>query len=198
MENPRETMHDALNAFLADRPNKPVTPGTAEARPASPAAHAAAPASGQRGPGGKEELVAAFDRLVEHEATKPRRFRLPVPVWWRRFAQPAIITASVLAMAYFWIAKPAWLYPPVVPIAAPTNAHQAQQTLIAASILIEQFRQTHNRLPSSLAEAGADIPSVSILADSNGGFRLIGGVASQPMSYRNIPGGIPILEGVSR
>lgn len=190
VDKPRETMQDALNAYLADRPGRPVAPTAAsEPKPTT------APS---KPPTGKEALVEAYDKLIEHEATKPRGYRFPMAARWRKFVQPTIIAVSTAAMVYFALAKPKWLYPRVEPISAPTSDVRAQQTLVAASVIAEQYRLAHGRLPTSLADAGVDIPSVSLLPAANGGFRLVGGTVTHPLTLRAAPGSIPILEGVTR
>lgn len=187
-------MQDALNAFLAERPKRPVSPSSADAGQPPPPALPATVAVGA----GKEQLITAYDRLVEHEATKPRRWQLPTAAKWKRFIQPAIITTSVVAMGYLWLGKPGWLYPTVDPIDVPTTQLKANQTLVATSLLVQDFQRKYGRLPSVLSEVGVDIPSVSILADSNGGFRLVGGLANRPGTIRVVPGFPPVLEAMGR
>jgi hypothetical protein len=138
-EKSRESLSDALNSYLADQAGR-ASPGSSRPdvprqaasnnelnaayqailetyRPARPveasagSAEPAAPAPAAAPPTGKEQLVQAYDRLIEHEATKPKSFLPPLPAKWRRFVVPAVAAASIATTAYIWIAKPAWLFP---------------------------------------------------------------------------------------
>jgi hypothetical protein len=201
-------MREALDAFLtqaaAERPARPATPLVADSPittppPAglSPAAPASAAPTGNAAPPGKEELLAAYDRLVEHEATKPRTPAVAAQAPWKRFLVPTAGAVSAIATAYLWIAKPEWLYPTFEPSPPPATATEARLQLVAASILVEQYQLETGHLPTSFADLGLDAPGLSITADA-GGYRIIGGTPNQPMFLRGAPGQPSTLENFPR
>jgi hypothetical protein len=202
-------MREALDAFLtqvaADRPARPATPLPPDSQLATPppagpppaAPTGATPTGNAPAPAGKEELLAAYDRLVEHEATKPRTPVVATPATWKRYLVPTVGAVSAVAAAYLWIGKPEWLYPTFEPLPPPVTATQAQLQLVAASILVEQYQQETGHLPTSFADLGLEAPSLSITSDA-GGYRIIGGTPSQPMFLRGAPGQPSTLENFPR
>ncbi|MFN0177427.1 MAG: hypothetical protein ACKVZ0_01420 [Gemmatimonadales bacterium] len=205
-------MREALDAFLsqvaAERPPRPVTPLAADSPKATPPAADLSPAAptdptptatstGHAAPPGKEELLAAYDRLVEHEATKPLGHAGPAQAPWKRLLFPAVGVLSAVATVYLWIAKPEWLYPTFEPSPPPETATEAQLQLVAASILVEQYHQETGHFPTSFADLGLEAPSLSITPDA-GGYRIIGGTSSQPMFLRGAPGQPSTLENFPR
>lgn len=191
-------MQEALAAFLdqaaADRRPRPATPSAADSPAAAPPAPAAAPAV----PGGKEELLAAYDRLVEHEATRPVASVSPVASPWKRYLGPAIGAVSAVATVFLWVVQPAWLYPTFEPSPPPTTLAEAQMQLVAASILVEQYQQETGHRPNSFADVGLEAPTLSITSDEGGGYRIIGGMTSQPMFLRGMLGQPATLENFPR
>ena len=216
-EKARESLSDALSSYLADqagrsgqapashadqaRPAGP-SPDLSAAyqtivenyRPARPVEPGAADSPATPPPSGKEQLLQAYDRLVEHEATKPRGFLGPVPAKWRRFVAPTIGILAAAATAYLWIAKPSWLYPRFEPAAPPTTQVGAEQLLISTLIMVQQFEADSGRLPANLNQLGADLGAVSMVLTGDGGYRLLTGAAGRPISLRVVPGLDPQIE----
>ncbi len=221
-EKPRESLNDALSSYLADHATRP--PGAEpiydrEGRstgpvtdlgaayqaivetfqPARPVEGTAAPTPPQPATGsGKDHLVQAYDRLIEHEATKPRGFLGPVPPGWRRFVLPAIAAAALAGMVYLWVARPAWLYPRFEPLPPPATQVAAEQLLIATLIMVQQFEADSGRLPRELNELEADMRSVSMVVTGGGGYQLMAGVGNRAISLRVMPGVDPMIEGGAR
>lgn len=191
-------MREALAAFLnqaaAERPARPVTPLAADAPAAPPSPQGPPPGP----PTGKEELLAAFDRLVEHEATKPVTRVDPAGPTWKRYLFPAVGMMSAVATVFLWVVQPAWLYPTFEPAPPSTNETEAMLQLVAASILVEQYQEETGRLPTSFADLGLEAPTLSITSDAGGGYRIIGGLASQPMFIRGMLGQPSTLEHFPR
>lgn len=176
----------AYGEIVASYGGKPVSGGT--------------PATPDAAPAGKRQLVAAYDKLVEHEASKPKEplsFERPVPAW-RRYGVPALGVLSVVATAYLWIARPRWLYPEVDPPLPPTNAAMAQRVLIAGSIIMETFHATQGRYPATFSEAGVNLPWMSILPSGDGGYNLMTDAASGRMRLQASPDGSVRIEGISK
>lgn len=219
-EKPRESLNDALSSYLADQATRPTwaepTPRDAARntgsnpdlgaayqaivetyRPVSRPVEAG-PTDVPQGPpapvSGKEQLLEASDRLVEHEATKPR-FLGPVTAKWRRFVLPMIAAAATVGMAYLWIAKPEWLYPRFEAVGPPATELGAEQLLIAALIMVQQFEADNGRLPTTLNELGVDMSSVSMVVTGGGGYQLVTGVGGKAISLRVLPGVDPRIEG---
>ena len=141
-------------------------------------------------PAGKQELVAAYDKLVEHEDSKPTEpfsYERPVPAW-RRYGVPIAGILAVVATGYLGMARPAWLYPapPIPPM--PTNAAAAEKALIAGAIVLENFRAAQGRYPASFKEAGIDVPWMSFVPSTDGGFSLMTDAVSGRMIMQAAPG----------
>lgn len=187
-DNPKGELQDALSAFLnqstAERPARPVAPLPANpGAPSSPAPSTPTVTTA----GDKRELLAAFDRLVEHEANRPTGPVLPMESRVRKYLVPAVGAMAAVATLYLWIARPAWLYPRLDQVPMATTSWQAQQMLIAASALVNQYQQQTGRYPVDLKEVGLNLPSLSIGPDE-GGFRIVGGTQASPMYLRSQPG----------
>ncbi|MBM4186769.1 MAG: hypothetical protein FJ206_05585 [Gemmatimonadetes bacterium] len=210
-EQRKDELEDALNAVLNDaalsgRPVRPAVPKAATPQaapvapsvsvapaagpapvPASAAASPAEAASGPADPKDKRELLAAYDRLVEHEATKPTGPVLPIESRLQRYGAASVAALSTVLMLYIWIAKPAWLYPRVESLSPPATELEAEQELVAAAVLAAEFYDQTGRYPVDLGEIGIDWPSLSIGPDE-GGFRIVGGTPATPMYLRALPG----------
>lgn len=107
---------------------------------------------------GKEVLLEAYDRLIEHEATKPLRAVRPTEAAWRRFVRPAIIATSAAAVLYFAAARPAWLYPRYDAPTTTPPARVARRTLTTVAVLVRAYQDDTGALPASLEEVGVDLP----------------------------------------
>jgi len=227
-DQPRESLNQALNSFLADhasrsggggspshdaprdaggktdlndayqaiveayRAPRPVEPGSAPSSHGGPAPGSAEPPITNRA--GKEQLLAAYDRLIEHEATKPKTLLPPLPAKWRRFVAPTITAIALAGSGYLWFARPAWLYPRFEPMAAPTTEARAEQVLIATLITIQQFETDSGRLPRDLNELGGDQSAVSLVPTGGGGYRLATSVGNRTLSLLVAPGSDPEIE----
>ena len=117
---------------------------------------------------------------------------------WKTYLVPGIGIAAVAAMLYLWIGRPGWLYPSVEPINQPTTLLQAQQSLAATSILVEQYQSEHGRYPVDLKELGLGIGWMSLGPDAAGGFRVIGGTPNRPLLLQSVPGTTPRIEAFPR
>jgi hypothetical protein len=219
-EKPRESLGEALNSYLADHAHRsgsgegppadrPRVTGTnatlndayqaiVEAyrpgRPVDPSRSALSEPAPSEPVAGKQRLLEAYDRLVEHEATKPRGFLPPMTARWRRFVTPTIGAVSLAATIYLSVAKPAWLYPTFDPPPAPTTDAAAEQVLIAGLIMVQQFEADSGRLPRNPTEVGIDPTAVSILPTGGGGYRLATSVGSRTLSILVTPGADPEIE----
>lgn len=189
-DRPKDEMQEALAAFLAEtatseRPARPVTPvpPTEDPQP--------------KPSGGKEDLHAAYDRLVEHEANKPQAPTIAQPPLWKTYLVPSIGAVSTIAMVFLWVTKPAWLYPPADPVPTAATAWQAQQMLMAAAALSQTYQAETGLLPADLKDLGVDLPGLSIDPDVNG-FRIVGGTRAQPMYLRASPNGSMAIEMIPR
>lgn len=185
-----ESLASAYQALMTTFPGaSPVTPRPASADPAE-----AAPA-----PGTKEQLLAAYDKLVEYEAAKPKVAAAALAAetrrrGWKRLVQPAIIAACLAGMAYIWFGKPAWLYPPFEPIAPPTNELQASRHLIAASILVAGHQQRVGRLPTTVEELGIALPGTTIFNPGDGTYQLMTTFGRRSLLLNGAPGRVPVIE----
>jgi hypothetical protein len=104
----------------------------------------------------KRQLLDAFDGVVSREREKAvERSSLPVA----RRTHTAVIVICVLswgALAYTWLARPAWLFPPD----PSTQLTPSQRELrLRFGMYLERervldFWATHKRLPRNLAEVG--------------------------------------------
>jgi hypothetical protein len=173
-----------VDAYRAPRPVEPGTPPPSQA--------ASAPASSN--PAGKEQLLAAYDRLIEHEATKPKGFLPPLPAKWLRFAAPAVAVIALASSGYLWFAKPAWLYPRFDPMPAPTTEAKAEQILIATLFMVQQFEADSGRAPRDLRELGGDASVVSLIPTGGGGYRLATSIGNRTLSILVAPGSDPQIE----
>ena len=151
-------------------------------------------------PAGKQQLVDAYDKLVEHEASRPVEsisFDQPVPAW-RRYGVPILGALAFVATAYLWIARPKWLYPDFDSPAPPADAATAQRALIAGSIIMQNFHATQGRYPANFGDAGVNLPWMSVVPTSDGGFSLMTDAASGRLRMQSTPGVPPRIEGLSR
>lgn len=112
--------------------------------------------SGEPEPSDKRELLEAFDGVVTRERERARESNLrPVA----RRTHTAVLALCILswgALAYTWLAKPAWLFPPD-PAASRTPSEREARLRFGLYLERErvlEFRATHRRLPATLAEAG--------------------------------------------
>ncbi|HEV8197310.1 MAG TPA: hypothetical protein VGP87_11755 [Gemmatimonadales bacterium] len=104
----------------------------------------------------KRELLEAFDGVVSREREKVlERRSLPVA----RRTHAAVIVVCVLswgALAYTWLARPAWLFPPD-PATRLTPSQRESRLRFGMYLERERvldFWATHKRLPRSLEEVG--------------------------------------------
>ncbi|HEU5219850.1 MAG TPA: hypothetical protein VFU23_14415 [Gemmatimonadales bacterium] len=112
--------------------------------------------SGEPGSPGKDDLLEAFDGVVNRERERAVASRsLPLA---RRTHWVAIVLCVVAwgALAYIWIGRPAWLFGGD-PAASPSRAEK--ETRIRFGLYLERervldYRASHHRLPGSLEEAG--------------------------------------------
>ncbi len=187
-ENNRHELESALEA---------VTTSFAVGRPVSPVSKAPVPVPPVPADR-KQELASAYDKLVEHEATRPRRFIPPLPPVWKRFFKPAIIVVSLTVAVYLSVARPAWLYPRFEAPADPGTTAGAEQILTATSLLVDQFQRESGHLPANLSAIEGSFPSVSMMPTGTGGYRLISVVGTRSVVMTIRPGQDAILEGGSR
>ncbi|MBL8989263.1 MAG: hypothetical protein JNJ80_23510 [Gemmatimonadetes bacterium] len=169
------------------------------ASPATPRPGSAEPVQATPTPGNKEQLLAAYDQLVEYEASKPKVAEAALAVearkrGWKRFVQPAIIAACLAGMGYIWFGKPAWLYPPFDPIAPPANELQASRQLIAASILVAGHQERLGRLPTTLEELGIALPGTTIFNPGDGSYQLMTTFGRRSLLLNAAPGRVPVIE----
>ncbi len=174
----RQQLQTALDA---------VTASFSGARPVSPVSAAPAPAPSVAA-GGKQELVSAFDKLVEHEATKSTRFMAALPPIWRRLVRPAIIAICLSAALYFTMARPAWLYPRFEAPSDPASIESAQRMLVATSLLLKQYQQQYGNLPTKMTDVRGSFPAVSMSGTAIGGFQLFSTVGTRSVVMTVEPG----------
>ena len=103
---------------------------------------------------GKDELLAAYDRLVESERTKAAT---PPPSYSPRRTGPwqwVVLAAMWGFLAYIWVGRPGWLFQPA--LGGP--AVDAEASLRFAMYLerqrVTEYHANHGRLPLTLEEAG--------------------------------------------
>ncbi len=187
-DNNRQELQSALEAvttsFAVGRP--------VSAAPAAPSPAPAAPVDG------KQVLASAYDKLVEHEASKPASYVPPPPAKWKRYLKPVIIVVSVTTAIYLTVARPAWLYPTFEAPEDPTTEASAEQTLTATSLLVEQYQQAFGRLPAKLSDIEGSFPSVAMVATAVGGYQLFSAAGGRPLVMTVTPGQDATLEGGSR
>lgn len=121
---------------------------------------------------GKDQLNSAYAGLVAHEAAKaipvvPPRHR---PI--RLIVQCAVIAASIAAIAYLWVGRPRWLYPDFEPVPSAAGAVEAEQVLVAAGLMVDQFQGAFGRLPRDWNDIGVDFLGVAIVDHGNGQYEL--------------------------
>ena len=177
-DNKRQELQSALDA---------VTTTFAVGRPVSPAAA-----------DGKAELATAFDKLVEHEATKPTVFIPPPPPKWKRYVRPAIIVVSLVVAAYLTMARPAWLYPTFAPPDDPSTETAAEQMLVATSLLVDLYQQESGHLPAKVSDLDGSFPAVSIIDMGAGSYQLLTAVGGRSLVMTVTPGQEATLTGRSR
>jgi len=107
-------------------------------------------------PPDKGELLKAFDQVVDRERERAVE-RVSLPVQRRtHVVVAAICVLSWGALAYTWIGKPAWLFPPD-PSANRTPAELETQLRFGLYLSRERvldYWTEHRRLPATLADAG--------------------------------------------
>lgn len=114
------------------------------------------PDEGDPLPNDKRELLEAFEGVVSREREKIVASR-SLPMARRTHVLVLILCAlSWFSLAYVWLARPQWLFPDDPTAALGPAEREARQRF---AIYLERervldFRATHHRLPSSLAEAG--------------------------------------------
>jgi hypothetical protein len=156
----------ALLAYEAKRTGRPVgAPAQASLSPVP-----APTGTGESG-GGKEELLAAWDHLVDHEANRKPVVVVPPPAW-RRFVLPIVALVATLGALYLTVARPTWLYP--VTIAAPRaiNDAAAEHYAVTAAMLAEEFVEEFGRLPNGLAELGLEIGGAVFVNRGDGLYQI--------------------------
>lgn len=113
--------------------------------------------AGQPASPDKRQLLEAFDGVVNRERVKALESRsLPLA----RRTHGIMLVVCVLAwgaLAYVWLAKPAWLFPGD---AAASLSPAEKETRLRFGMYLERervldFRKRYHRLPSALAEAGS-------------------------------------------
>jgi hypothetical protein len=104
----------------------------------------------------KSQLLEAFDGVVNREREKAVQSRsLPMA----RRTHTAVLVLCIVAwgtLAYVWLAKPDWLFPPD-PASQLSPAERESRLRFGMFLERERvldFRATHGRLPANLAEAG--------------------------------------------
>jgi hypothetical protein len=114
-------------------------------------------------PGGKQALLEAAEQVVRKQA-EDRKAELEAERRARSRVSPivAVGTAVILVVvAYAAVERPTWLFPK--PAAAESSDVQEAGLRIgmaAAAQRIEKFRQSHNRLPRTLAETGGALHGI--------------------------------------
>ena len=186
--NNRQELQSALEA---------VTTSFEVGRPVSPSGDGSSPAPVVP-VDGKQELASAYEKLVEHEASKPTTYVPPPPAKWKRFLKPVIIAVSVTAAVYLTVARPAWLYPTFDAPVDPKTEGSAEQVLVASSLLVAQFQREYGRLPDKLSDIAGSFPSVSMMVTGAGSYRLLSAVGGHSLVMTIAPGQEATLEGGSR
>jgi hypothetical protein len=161
-----------VNSYAGSKPAAPIVPTPAVSAP----------------PEGKQDLLVAYDRLVEHEANRPAAPPIPAEALWRRYIQPTIIVGCLAAIGYLWLAKPGWLYPRFEPVPPPVSEVEATQLLIATSLMVEDFKESSGRLPRHLTELGIDLPGLSLNDPGDGSWQLLTGVGRRHYLLRGSVG----------
>ncbi|MGE0443426.1 MAG: hypothetical protein AB7L66_05345 [Gemmatimonadales bacterium] len=147
------------------------------ARPVQPSA----PESAERQQGDKQDLVAAYDRLVEHEATKPRHCEPPPEPLWKRYFKPAVAAACFAATAYLQLARPAWLFPPFQPLVPAATSANVEQLMTAAAMLANRQMQRTGFPIATIEDLGVPLPGVSLIEGGRDTIRL--GATVEGVSY---------------
>jgi hypothetical protein len=112
-------------------------------------------------PGGKDDLVAAYDKvLADDERQRNEATRKEVGA--RRVIAPMALTVLVAFSVYVWLAKPFDSQIPIPPVTV-GDTHGLRQLMVATTQMIEDYRQEKGRLPVTLAEAGIDAGPVEYL-----------------------------------
>ncbi len=107
-------------------------------------------------PTDKQQLLEAFEGVVSREREKAvERRSLPVA----RRTHVVVLVACILswgALAYIWLARPEWLFPgnPAAGLAPAEREARLRFAIYLERERVLDFRASHHRLPSSLAEAG--------------------------------------------
>lgn len=104
----------------------------------------------------KRELLEAFEGVVSREREKiVERRSLPMA----RRTHVLVIIVCVLswgALAYVWLVRPPWLFPgdPAAALAPAEREARLRFAIYLERERVLDYRETHHRLPASLAEAG--------------------------------------------
>jgi hypothetical protein len=191
----RSEFQDAVQAYLTDQTGGRVVRRD-QPNQSAPVGAPVRPSATDAGVD-KGELTRAFDRLVEHEKTKPREVKVKAPEQWRKFVHPTIIGLSLTVITYIWAARPGWLFAKFdesASYAAPSPTH----ALVAVSALVDQFQQDRGRVPLDPHELGFPLPNIAYAPIGSDGFTLMTRSGDRSVTLEHRAGAVPSIVEVHR
>lgn len=145
-ESLREAYQDLVRSF---QPSQEGAPGTTE-RGAGP---------------GRQELVAARELVIEHEAVKAVA-AASGRITPRKVLVPTIGAAAAALTVYIWMARPSWVYP--APLTLPTvESDLDSERLLLVSGLLAEEQKTNPEVAAQIA-ALATLPHLTQARNDSG------------------------------
>lgn len=139
----------------------------------------------------KQALLEAYDTVLKHQAevrdaevreAEARRRR-------RNRVRPVVSVFGAMTLvlgAYLWIERPQWLLPPTdLPESNPVKEASIRIGMANAAQHVLRYRQRHNRLPDSLAQAGAYGEGIQYVRVGDSGWRMMTRYGTDQITLRS-------------
>jgi len=139
----------------------------------------------------KQALLEAYDTVLKHQAevreaeareAEARRRR-------RNRIRPVVSVFGAMTLvlcAYLWIERPQWLFPPTDPPESSAVKEASIRIGMAnAAQHVLRYRQQHNRLPDSLAQAGAYGEGIQYFRAGDSGWRMMTPYGTDQITLRS-------------
>jgi hypothetical protein len=189
----QQSLDQAVKDFLGAQPHGPTAPAGAPAQRPAPRSVAAARPSAPALE--SDQLRAAYDGVLKHEAEKAAALPEGPPALWRRLLLPILLLALTAASAYIWFGNPAWLAPPPhVALTRPATPLTGERQLVAVALQVDDFRRTTGRLPRDLAELGLNAPHIAFTALPELRYELRLGTGPHSLFYQGGPDSEPRIQ----